>query len=605
MKYKLIKPVNPSYSALEQVLTNRGIEYENINRYINTTDDDINSPLLFGEEVLKDAATALINVISSSFRAAIIVDSDCDGFTSSALLINYLFDLFPTWVENSLDWYIHNGKQHGLADYCEKLENMKYGLVIIPDAGSNDYIYHQRLNSIGTEILILDHHEAESISPYAIVINNQLSDYPNKQLSGVGVTWQFCRYIDNLLNTNHANEYLDLVALGNTADMQSLLSLETKHLINKGFKPENIHNPFIYNMWQKNKFKLGEHITSWGAAFYIAPFVNAMVRSGTQEEKELLFNSMLKFKAFEHILSNKRGHLLGETEPLVTQAIRTCTNVKNRQTKAQDEGMNFLEKKIEEEHLLSNKVLLFLLEPDQIDPNIAGLIANKFMAKYQRPCCILTKIEETKPIKFLNENDKVSIIETPTIISYQGSARGCDKIGVTDFKDICAETGLTIFTAGHQGAFGLGLLKQNIQPFLNKTNDMLKNMSNEAIYFVDYIYNGTNINAQNILDIADMNEFWGKDFEESFVAIENLKVTKDMVTLMSPDKSPTLKIMLPNKVSIIKFRSSQEEYNKIAQDGYIEMNVVGKCNKNEWNGNISAQILLEDYEIIDSNRYFF
>lgn len=253
------------------------------------------------------------------------------------------------------------------------------------------------------------------------------------------------------------------------------------------------------------------------------------------------------------------------------------------------------------------------------------VIANKFMAKYQRPCCILTKVEEEKieAIETYNPSAKTikynaqtntsteesgGIIMTMTTtknISYQGSARGCDRVGVTEFKDICAETGLPLFVAGHQGAFGLSLREQDIQAFLNKTNDMLKNMSNEAIYFVDYIYNGTNINAQNILDIADMNEFWGKDFEESFVAIENLKVTKDMVTLMSPDKSPTLKIMLPNKISIIKFGSSQEEYNKIAQDGYIEMNIVGKCNKNEWNGNISAQILLEDYEIIDSNRYFF
>ena len=36
-----------------------------------------------------------------------------------------------------------------------------------------------------------------------------------------------------------------------------------------------------------------------------------------------------------------------------------------------------------------------------------------------------------------------------------------------------------------------------------------------------------------------------------------------MVTLMSPDKTPTLKIVLPNKVSIIKFGSRQEEYDKI------------------------------------------
>ena len=120
-------------------------------------------------------------------------------------------------------------------------------------------------------------------------------------------------------------------------------------------------------------------------AFYVAPFINAIVRSGTQDEKELIFNSMLKFQAFDNILSTKRGHKLGELEQLVTQALRVATNVKARQTKAQDKGLEFLENMIEEQNLLDNKVLLFLLKPGQVDRNIAGLIANKFMAKYQRP----------------------------------------------------------------------------------------------------------------------------------------------------------------------------------------------------------------------------
>ncbi len=469
MKYKLIKPINPNYSALEQVLTNRGVEYKDLQHYCNTTDDDINSPLLFGEESMKDAAAALISTISSNYRAAVIVDSDCDGFTSSALLINYLYDLFPTWVHDNLDWYLHEGKQHGLNDYCnilvnhhDILTNNKYSLVIVPDAGSNDYEYHKQLFDNDIKVVILDHHEAEEISPYAIVINNQLSDYPNKQLSGVGVTWQFCRYLDSLLNTNYADKYMDLVALGLTADMQSLTSFETKHLINKGFEPENIHNPFIYYMWQKNQFKLGDHITSWGAAFYIAPFVNAMVRSGTLPEKQLLFDSMLHFKAFKEVLSTKRGHKLGEKEQIVEQAIRTCTNVKNRQTRAQDAGMEFLEKKIEKEHLLDNKVLLFLLEPKQVDKNIAGLIANKFMAKYQRPCCILTKVEEPAEVNAYTLDDpNINTLSFSTdLILYQGSARGCDKVGVTEFKDICADTDLTLFTAGQWWPL-------NILPFIS------------------------------------------------------------------------------------------------------------------------------------------
>jgi single-stranded-DNA-specific exonuclease len=55
-------------------------------------------------------------------------------------------------------------------------------------------------------------------------------------LSGVGVTWQFCRYIDSILDTEYANDFLDLVALGNCGDMMSLKSFETRYLITEGFK---------------------------------------------------------------------------------------------------------------------------------------------------------------------------------------------------------------------------------------------------------------------------------------------------------------------------------------------------------------------------------
>jgi single-stranded DNA-specific DHH superfamily exonuclease len=69
------------------------------------------------------------------------------------------------------------------------------------------------------------------------------------------------------------------VALGNCADMMSLTSKETKHIINKGFK--QINNPFIKYMADKNSYSLGDKVTSMGAAFYIVPFINAIVRSGT------------------------------------------------------------------------------------------------------------------------------------------------------------------------------------------------------------------------------------------------------------------------------------------------------------------------------------
>ena len=598
MKYKLIKEPDNSLSAIQQILYNRGISLNQIHHYLNTSDLDINSFDGLGIENLKNAAAALVSTIQNKKNVLIVVDSDCDGYTSSAILLNYLYDLFPSFIENNVKYYIHEGKEHGLLDVMNYINEHDFDLIILPDSSSNDYGYHKELYQNGKKIIILDHHEAEYISPYATIINNQLSNYPNKDFSGAGITWQFCRFLDKLLGINNSDNYIDLVALGNCGDMMSLKSIETKHIINKGFK--NIQNPFFYYMADKNSYSLGDKLTPMGVAFYIVPFINAMQRSGNLEEKELLFKSMLKYEAFKIIPSTKRG-CKGQTEKLVEQAVRTAINVKNRQTRAQDAGMELLENKIISDNLLEHKVLLFLLEPGEIDKNIAGLIANKMMAKYQRPCCILTKVEEIEESIILTSNPP----QEYKYITYQGSARGCDKVGINNFKDICTETKCIMYAEGHQGAFGLGIEESQINSFIKETDRILKDMSDEPIYYVDYIYNGIDVSSQAILDIASLDDLWGKDMDEPMVAIHDLKINEKMITLMSPDKKPTLKIILPNKVSLIKFNSSQEEYENLCSEGYIAIDVVGRCNQNIWMNYVNAQILIDDYEIISKAKYYF
>ena len=583
MKYKLIKEIDYNLTPIQQILYNRGIKLSEIHHYLNTTDKDINDAEMFGQDTIKQAIITLVKAINENKKTLILVDCDCDGYTAAAILINYLYDLFPNFVNEYLKYYLHEDKTHGLSDCMDYIENNDFKLIIIPDAASNDYEYHKKLKEEGRDIIILDHHEAPYISENAIVINNQLSNYPNKQLSGAGVVWQFCRYFDKIRGGFNADQYIDLAALGNCGDMMSLKSIETKHIITKGFRNENIKNPFIYGMAEKNSYQIGYHITPIGAAFYIVPFINSMVRSGTLEEKELLFKSMLKSEAFKEILSNKRGHKIGETEKLIDQALRTATNVKSRQTREQDKGMELVEGMIETNHMMEHKVLIFLLKPGQIDPNIAGLIANKIMAKYQRPTLMLTYRDEM----------------------YQGSARGYSKSGIENFKDICQETDLVEYAEGHQNAFGLGIKPENIENFIKLTDIALANMESEPLYYVDYIFKGVDVNPETILDISNLNDIWGQDMEESFICVENLKVTKDNLTLMSPDKKPTLKITLPNKINFIKFGSSQEEYDKLLTEGYIELNVIGKCNANEWMGNITPQIFIEDYEIIGQSKYNF
>ena len=611
MKYQLINPINPKYSTIQTILTNRHIPLAEVAHYLNTTDEDINKPEAFGQDCLTQAAQCLIQHIAAGSRALVIVDCDCDGFTSAALLINYLHDLVPSWVESNLKWWVHEGKQHGLNDCMDYINSHTFDLVLIPDAGSNDYEAHAALKKKNIDTIILDHHLADKLSDDAIVINNQLSNYPNKELSGVGVVYQFCRYIDEKMKTHFADYYLDLVALGLTGDMMSLTSIETKHLIMKGFEPENIHNPYIYEMWQKNKFKLGEHITSIDAAFYIVPMINAVQRSGEIEEKELLFKSMLKHEAFEMIPSNKRGHAPGEMERLVDQAVRMSTNVKNRQTREQDKTMEELELLIEDLGLLDHKVILFTLDDKELNRNIAGLIANKIANKYQRPCCILSKVKEEEKWtweEMPSDNSYISneLVQVGNIVNiYQGSARGYEATGVTNFKTICEAAGAE-WCQGHENAFGMCLAEDQIERFLTETDAALADISAEPIYYVDYIYNGADVQASDILTIANLSNLWGKDFDEALVAIENLKISKDMITVYRKTGN-TLKISLPNKISLMKFNATDEECFKLEnfEGAYLSLNVVGKCNQNEWMGNISPQIFILAYEITGGGKYLF
>lgn len=243
----------------------------------------------------------LIKNINKHSFTTMIVDPDCDGFTSSAILMNYLNKVFPHFV-SEIHYIMHSGKQHGII-LDEIPEETKF--LICADSASNNYEQHKILKDKGVDILIIDHHEAEKNSSDACVINNQLCDYPTKSLSGAGMVFKFCCYLDELLETSYANDLVDLASLGLVADVMSLRDFETKRIVEKGI--ENIKNPFIQTMVERNSFSIGDHLTPTGIAFYIAPYINAVIRVGTQEEKMLVFESMLETKALELIPSTKRG----------------------------------------------------------------------------------------------------------------------------------------------------------------------------------------------------------------------------------------------------------------------------------------------------------
>lgn len=581
MEYRLRAPEFPIYTPVEQVLVNRGIPYDQINHYLNTTDNDILDPRLIPH--LDEGAKMLIKHISQNDKVLIQIDSDCDGYTSAALLMNYLYCLFPSFVNNNISYRVHMGKQHGIIPDTIP-EDVK--LVIAPDSSSNDYEAHEYLNLSGVDVLVIDHHEADHISEYACIINNQLCDYPTKSLSGVAMVWKFCCYIDMLLKTDHAQKFLDLVALGLVADMMDVRDFETRRLIDKGL--QQIRNPYFRGAIDKDQFHFTNEITPIGVAFYIAPLINATTRVGTQEEKLMLFESMLDFRGYELVPSTKRG-CKGQAETRVEQACRNCTNIKSRQTKIRDNSLEKIEQIIANQNLLSNKILIVQLDDLITDRNLTGLIANQLMSEYQRPVLILNKIE--------NEDGT---------ITWEGSGRGYDKSRLKDFRGFLENNKYVMYAEGHANAFGIGIRDEDISAFIASTNSALDGFDFTPIYNVDFIYKSDELTPDEVIDIAGMKSLWGQGVEEAEIAVEGIKVHKDNIRILSPDKNPTLKIMLPNGINFMKFRSSEEEYDKLYSElGYVTINIVGECERNIWNNKISPQVMIKDYEIVDRANYYF
>ena len=578
MKYKLIAKPNKNYSPMQQILVNRGIDVKDIEHYLKTSDADILNPDLLDN--MAEGVKRLVSAIKNQEKMFLIVDCDADGFTASAALVNYIYKVFPSAMD-LLSIQLHEGKEHGIEEkWLEEIVANEYKLVICPDASSNDYNQHKFLKDNGIDVLVLDHHDAEEVSENAIIINNQLSDYPNKTLSGVGVVYKFCSKIDELMKIKEADTILDLVSLGMIADMMDMRNFETKHLIQKGLT--RIENPFFRALVERQAYSIGETVTPIGVAFYIAPLINATIRVGTQAEKEVMFKAMLNHCAYDMIPSTKRGEK-GKTEAIVTQAVRNATNVRNRQKKARDNGFEYVEQIIAANNLDKNKIIVVQVSED-LDKNLTGLIANQLMAKYQ------------KPVLLVRETDEGLL---------QGSARGYDKSELKDLKSFLLESGFMEYAEGHAAAMGVGIYKDKVNALVDYSNTVLANYDFSACYDVDYEYMSNDFKAQDIIDIGSMKSLWGKGIDEAMVVIKGIKITSNNITLMSANKNPTIKITLQNGTSLIKFGASQAEFESLKSSGYTEIDVIGTCAINEWQGMITPQILIKDYEVVGKQDYYF
>ena len=149
MKYKINPLIKDCYNYTEAILKARGVE--DIDKFLSFSYENIQSP--YDLDGMQECALQIYTAIENNAKIAILVDCDVDGFTSSAILYNYIKTRNPDIL---IDYYIHEGKQHGLEDVWEKMAKKSYDLIIVPDAGSQDGEF---IAELAIPVVVLDHHE--------------------------------------------------------------------------------------------------------------------------------------------------------------------------------------------------------------------------------------------------------------------------------------------------------------------------------------------------------------------------------------------------------------------------------------------------------------
>lgn len=570
MKVKLI---NENYKSryTDKLLISRGINPDDLNSFYYPTKELLEEPTNLNN--VKEGYELLNKHLKNNSKIGLVVDCDVDGFTSAAIIYLYIKNLNPN---ADIDYFLHSHKQHGLEDMMDNIlhGNTEYNLIITPDSSSNDYEFHEELKQNNIEVLILDHHDVDrEINSNVVLINNQSSfNYKNKQLSGAGVAWQFCRYIDSFNQTNFADNYIDLAALGCISDMMSSLELENRYIFMEGL--HHINNGFFKALVEKQSYSIGEELTPIGVAFYITPLINGMIRVGSQEEKEITFKAFIK--PDELIVSKKRG-ANGALEKISIEAARMCTNARAKQNRILDKAVEELEIKIFKHDLLSNQVLFIRLDEEDYPSELNGLIAMKIANKYKKPTMIGRLNSEGY--------DK-------------GSIRGVNGSELKDFKGFLQNTGLFEYVQGHPNAAGFDIKDSSLSRFHEVANEELKDINfNENYFEVNFERLAADRDLIDLIeDLGTKKDIWGQQNNEALVHVKDLNLTTKDIQIIGKNQD-TVKIEKFG-ITYLKFRA-KEMIQELAEYDEIKMEIVGKPNLNNFMGHITPQFFIEDYQIED------
>lgn len=558
----------------QTILLNRGIE--NWKQYLNLNEDCTHDFNLLDN--IDKAVSCFINHIENKSRIHIIVDSDVDGYTSASMVYRYIKHLGE---DINVTYSLHTKKQHGISEDVEIPDDCE--LLIVPDAGSNDIEQCKELTGKGINVIILDHHICDKQNDFAIVVNNQMCNYPNKNFCGAGIVYKFIKAVDEELWEDYADKMLDIVALGNISDVMDMRECETRYYVDLGLT--KIRSKLFKALIEKQSYSMNGVVNITSVQFYVTPILNAMIRVGSAEDKDLLFRAFIETdEVFKY---KKRGETEESDEDIYTRAARLCYNAKNRQGKDVQKGVDAIDEVIKEKEIYKDKVM-FINVSDILGETLTGLVAIKIAEKYNRPCLLLRRQKAREDGS----------------LYYGGSCRNFDNSPIESLKDFLDSTGTFEFVQGHDNAAGISIPRENVAKSIEMCNERLSDIDFQKCFNVDFDINASDLSVGFIKAIDEMKDIFGQGIKEPLVHIKNIPIWSESFFVMGKN-SNSWKVINDEGYAFVKFNVDVDKdevlqiYNSNLdrEEEYSlgSIDVVGTVSINNYNNILTPQIIIKDY----------
>ena len=522
---------------------------------------------------------------NESSHIHLIFDVDVDGLTSGALYYLWHKERYP---HIPITFDCNEGKRHGLNfDIVERIPK-ETTLLIIPDSSSSDVIFHEELYSAGYDILILDHHEFDTMQPTsAVIVNCMDGKYPNTNLTGVGVVYKFLEQyeLDLAHDLTHLDSLLPLVTLGQLADLADVRNLETRGLCLQGLEDFAENNLLLKAIVEEQEYSMKGECNFTTISWYVAPLMNAIFRQGTLEDRIDLFKAICNFEEERVYTPQRKTKDNPNKEPIVESLqkniIRRAKSIKSHQDNEVKKEVKEIQSMVDE----TDKVIIVDIT-GIVSPGHSGLIANRLAHQYKRPVILV--------------NDK------------GGSGRGYDEHPIENFNEWISQSGL-IECSGHGNAFGITFTREQIPQLKEWCNEQLQDVDTEPIWHVDFEFDIAKLKESHVKRVGQFNSSWGGfGMEEPLFAITGIQIeTGDIQRLGA--KATMMKFTTEingQEIAFIRPFTGDEVYKEficenakrrgISRDSVgnkkIEVTLIGKFKINEFAGKQFAQVEIVEFD---------